>query len=105
MSTLNLRIYGQSYNLQCEEGQEEQLQHLAEELDHRLEKLDQTFGEQAESLSSQNMRLVISSLMMLEEMRESRQKNRQRAGRDREEIEDMIADTLERIAGKLEALV
>ena len=104
MSTLHLTINGQAYDLQCESGQEAELTQLAEELSTRLQRLDHSIGTVAQSVSDQNMRLVIHSLMMLEEMKESRQNSRKRAGRDREEIEEMIAETLERIAGKLEAL-
>lgn len=105
MSAVDLTIGGQLYNLQCDDGQEAELRQLAGELSERLEQLNQSFGTRAESLSAQNLRLVIVNLMMLGEMKEARMKNRQRAGRDREEIESMIADTLERIAGKLERLV
>lgn len=104
MKIVELSVNGMTYPLQCEEGEEKELHELAQELSKRLGSLDRAYGEKAETLSEQNTRLLITNLMLLGEMRDLRKKTRERTGKDREEIENMIADTLERIASKLEYL-
>ncbi len=105
MSTITLNIHGRPYNLQCDDGEEAELQMLAEDLSNRLAQLDASFGERADTVSSENMRLVITALMLQAELREARQYARRKSSQDKEEVEEVIADTLERIAGKLENLV
>lgn len=104
MSTITLNVHGRPYNLQCDDGEEAELQMLAEDLTGRLTQLDQSFGNSADTVSSENMRLVIAALMLLAELREGRQYARRKTSQDKEEVEEVIADTLERIAGKLENL-
>ena len=104
MSQVKVNINGQTHQLQCEDGEEFELQNLAEELTGRLSQLDKNFGEKAETLSTKNTRLVIASLMMLAELRES-QESAQHAPQNREDVENVIAETLEGIAKKLENLV
>ena len=104
MSTITLNIHGRPYSLNCEDGEEAELQWLAEDLSERLAILDESFGVRADTMTSENMRLVIVALMMLAEIRETRQAGRRRNSQDREEIEEVIADTLERIAIKLDKL-
>lgn len=104
MSTITLNIHGRPYSLNCEDGEEAELQWLAEDLSERLAILDESFGVRADTMTSENMRLVIVALMMLAEIRETRQAGRRRNSQDREEIEEVIADTLERIATKLDKL-
>lgn len=104
MSNVTLNIHGHPYNLHCDDGEEGELHRLAEELSERLAGLDHSFGERAETLSAQNMRLVIAGLMLLAELRETKQYTRRKTSQNREEVEEIIADTLERIAGKLEKL-
>ena len=103
-TTITLDIHGRPYHLQCEEGEELELEALAGELSDRLATLDDGFGAQADTVTSENMRLVITSLMILGELRESKQYTRHKSSQNREEVEEVIADTLERIAGKLETL-
>ena len=104
MSTINLDIHGRNYALQCEDGEEADLQMLAQDLSERLTQLDTAFGERSETMTSENTRLVITALMMLAELRDARHFARRRNAQDKEEVQEVIADTLERIAGKLENL-
>lgn len=104
MSTINLNIHGRSYPLTCNDGEEAELQMLAQDLSDRLAQLDESFGGQAETMTSENTRLVISALMMLAELRDARQYTRRKTSQDKEEVEEVIAETLERIAIKLENL-
>lgn len=104
MSTITLNIHGRPYNLNCNDGEEAELQMLAQDLSERLAQLDSSFGNEAQSLSDLNVRLVINSLMMLADLRDTRHNARRRSSQDREEVEEVIADTLERIASKLETL-
>ena len=104
MSQVKVNIHGQIHQLQCEDGEEFELQNLAEELTERLSALESSFGEKAETLSAQNTRLTIASLMMLAELRETRESVRRKNSQNREEVEEVIAETLESIAKKLETL-
>ncbi|MGH6664158.1 MAG: cell division protein ZapA, partial [Pseudolabrys sp.] len=45
MATVNATIAGRQFRLACEDGQEEHLQLLAQDLDQRIEDLRKKFGE------------------------------------------------------------
>ena len=45
MTTINATIAGRQFRLACEDGQEEHLQLLAQDLDARIEELRKKFGE------------------------------------------------------------
>ncbi len=105
MKPLSLNVHGRTYRLQCEEGQERDLMHLADDLTQRLSELDASFGDRAETMTMENTRLVITALMLLADLRDAKQKARRRSSEDKEQVELVIADTLERIAGKLESLI
>lgn len=104
MSTINLNIHGRTYPLNCNDGEEAELQMLAQDLSDRLSELDQSFGGQADTMTSENTRLVITALMLMADLRDARQYTRRKTSQDKEEVEEVIADTLERIALKLENL-
>ena len=69
MSHVNVSICGRQYRMACEDGQEDHLRGLAEDLDRRVETMRDSFGEIGE------MRLtVMAALMIADELAEARRK-------------------------------
>ena len=71
MATVNATIAGRQFRLACEDGQEEHLQALAQELDQRIEDLRKKFGEIGDTRLT-----VMSALMVADELAEATRKIR-----------------------------
>src|SRR5665213_2707835 len=71
MSTVNATIAGRQFRLACEDGQEEHLQLLAQDLDQRIEDLRKKFGEIGDTRLT-----VMSALMVADELAEATRKIR-----------------------------
>ena len=69
MSHVNVTINGRQYRMACEDGQEEHLRSLAEDLDRRIVEMRTSFGEIGD------MRLtVMAALMVADELSEAKRK-------------------------------
>ena len=69
MSHVNVTINGRQYRMACEDGQEDHLRGLAEDLDRRVGTMRESFGDIGE------IRLaVMAALMVADELAEARQK-------------------------------
>ena len=69
MSHVNVTINGRQYRMACEDGQEEHLRSLAEDLERRIVEMRGSFGEIGD------MRLtVMAALMLADELSEARGK-------------------------------
>ena len=66
MAEITAVIAGRQFRLACEDGQEEQLQTLAQELDTRIDDLRQRFGEIGDTRLT-----VMAALTAADEVRES----------------------------------
>jgi cell division protein ZapA len=66
MTEITAVIAGRQFRLACEDGQEEQLQTLAQELDTRIDDLRQRFGEIGDTRLT-----VMAALTAADEVRES----------------------------------
>src|SRR5580704_17608885 len=71
MATVNATIAGRQFRLACEDGQEEHLQLLAQDLDPRIEDLRKKFGEIGDTRLT-----VMSALMVADELAEATRKIR-----------------------------
>lgn len=71
MATVTTTIAGRQFRLACEDGQEEHLQSLAQNLDERIEELRKKFGEIGDTRLT-----VMSALMVADELAEASRKVR-----------------------------
>lgn len=111
MAAVTIRVGGRDWRVACDDGQEERLRVLADEVDERVRSLIFSAGE---SLSD-NMALLLTALTMADEIAELKEENSSlRAnggvnvavtGEDRvREMEEAMAATLEEIAGRIEKI-
>jgi cell division protein ZapA len=71
MTTVNATIAGRQFRLACEDGQEDHLLALAQDLDSRIEELRKKFGEIGDTRLT-----VMSALMVADELAEATRKIR-----------------------------
>ena len=71
MAQVNTTINGRQFRLACEDGQEEHLQALAQNLDARIEELRKKFGEIGDTRIT-----VMAALTVSDELSEARRKIR-----------------------------
>ncbi len=71
MATVNATIAGRQFRLACEDGQEDHLQMLAQDIDVRIEGLRKQFGEIGDTRLT-----VMAALMVADEMSEAAHKMR-----------------------------
>jgi cell division protein ZapA len=117
MAVVRIRIHGHEYDIACDDGQEEQLRFLADEVDDRVRSI--TFGKGGNP--GEAMSLLLAALVMADELIENRREiknlaaeaNRLAAlaaednrpqGDRMVEIESAMAVTLEEIALKIEKI-
>lgn len=70
MPVVSIKINGRDYQVACDDGQEEHLRLLADEIDDRVRSL--TFG--IKSKPGEAMALVMAALMMADELTENQKK-------------------------------
>jgi cell division protein ZapA len=66
MATVNVTINARQYRMACEDGQEQHLLRLAEDLDQRIAKLHESFGEIGDTRLT-----VMAALTLSDELSES----------------------------------
>jgi cell division protein ZapA len=118
MAVVHIRVNGQEYDIACDNGQEDHLRFLADEVDDRIRSL--SFGRSKNP--GESMSLLMAALMMADEILENRKEMREIAGETNRlaalaaennrpaqanrmlEIESAMATTLEEIALKIEKI-
>lgn len=102
MPTVTIALNGRNYDIACGEGEEARVQELAGEVRRRMEGLVKHAGPVAE-----NLLFALTALLLSDELD---QKNRAIEGLRAEQGEMMqrrevaLADTIERLAVKIEAI-
>lgn len=117
MGTVNISVYGRSYQVACDPGQEEHLRELGFEIDERVRQLSRM----AEG-ASEHVLLLLVSLMMADEIRDVKHELKHlraeisRMPRQAEpkpdadtqmrllEMEAAMASTLEEVAQRIERI-
>src|SRR6185436_4379154 len=117
MSTVRVNINGKEYQLACDDGQEEQLVALAQEVDDRVRLLSRQIPHSSEPLS-----LLMVSLTLADELADTKRTMRQLQGQihrlqemvDQEqlvndqarlgEMESAMAATLQDVADRIEKI-
>lgn len=118
MSIVHIRINGREYDVACDDGQEEHLRLLADEVDDRVRSLLYGMG----SNPGENMALLLTALMMADEAIENKREIKEIAAEVEQmkalvnddkktvqedrmaEIETAMAVTLEEIALRIEKI-
>ncbi len=118
MSIVHIRVNGREYDVACDDGQEEHLRLLADEVDDRVRSLVYSMG----GNPGEAMALLLTSLMMADELLENRRETEKllhEAGKLRSavvpaepdgkderlaELESAMAVTLEEIAARIEKI-
>lgn len=71
MAIVAIKVNGREYNLACDDGQEEHLRHLADEVDGRVRALSARMGGRI----GENMGLLLAAVTMADELVEKKQEN------------------------------
>jgi len=118
MAVVHIRVNGHEYDIACDNGQEDHLRFLADEVDERVRSL--SFGKGGNP--GESMSLLLASLLMVDELIENKKEMRSiaaeanrlaalasddnKAAQPRRmlEIESAMATTLEEIALKIEKI-
>jgi len=100
MGVINVKVGTRSYQLACEEGQEKKLMLTAEDLDKRVDNLSRQMRTGNESLL-----LVMSSLMLLEEFNEYKNKYEISKDFSKAQKDEEVTEVLNTISSYLETLI
>lgn len=111
MAAVTIRIAGRNWRIACDDGQEDHLRFLADELDERVRSVMFSAGDAL----SENMALLMAALTMADELIELKKENdnlRAEAGNDAQaagearlrDMEAAMAATLEEIASRIEKI-
>ncbi len=118
MALVSLRINARQYDVACDDGQEDHLRMLADEIDDRIRALVRGMG----TNPGEGMALLMAALMMADEVVENKRENQEiteevqrlasLVGDDKKlgqeermvEIEHAMATTLEEIAQRIEKI-
>ncbi len=118
MAIVGLRIHGRQYEVACDDGQEDHLRMLADEVDDRMRTLVRNMG----ASPGADMAMMLTALTMADEIIENRKENKEIAAEvhrlaglvndDKHmgqegrmvEIEQAMATTLEEIAQRIEKI-
>ena len=73
MANVNVKFNGKEFLLSCEDGQEEHLQELTENLNEKFQNLKSSLGSIGE-----NKLLLITSITVMDEYYETKKKNRKK---------------------------
>ncbi len=94
MAIVAIRVNGREYNLACDDGQEEHLRFLADEVDERARSLAARMGGQ----TGEAMGLLLVALTMADELIESKRENPQNMAYD----DGAVAQSLNELAERIE---
>jgi cell division protein ZapA len=101
VAQVTLHIDKRSYDVACDDGQEEHLRALAADLDARVQKLRQAMGDNVEAMRL----LVMTALFLEDELNESRGSGAPAKGdRNGAASNDEAAAALENVAERIESI-
>ena len=118
MGSIHIRINGRQYDVACDDGQEDHLRHLADQIDQRVRGLVHAMG----THPGESMAMLLTALTMADELLENKKETQKVASEvqrlaalvndDKKleqegrmvEIENAMAITLEEIAMRIEKI-
>ena len=112
MPTVNVSINGKNYRMACDEGQEEHLENLGQKFDQYVNHLKGSFGDigdqrlvvMAGVMVTDEMLELKKTVSKLENQMEDLQSNSALRSREKKDGDDELAENLNSLAGKIEAL-
>lgn len=100
MSQVTVSINGRNFEIACDDGQEQRVTALSLEVDRRIAELAKSVGPVGETRL-----LLMAGLLIADELAEARdQMARLKADRDGTNGDSALADRLDRLAGRVEAI-
>jgi cell division protein ZapA len=99
MPKVHIVVNNRGYDVACDEGQEQHLTDLAQDLAERVDRLVQSVGQVGDARL-----LLMAALLISDELATARRELDQRAPGRTEEEEQRLADSLERLAARVEAI-
>lgn len=102
MAVVTLKVGGRDYQVACNDGEEERLRLLADEVDDRA----RTFLFQMKNNPSEAMGLLMAALTLADELLETKREMQKSAAPDQRvvEMEAAVALTLDEIATRIEKI-
>jgi cell division protein ZapA len=107
MPTVTIPLNGRNYDIACGPGEEDRVQEVATRLRERMEGVSRSLGGGAGVAPQENVLFAVTSLLLADEL-EQREKE---LGQARLQLRDSaqhrevnLAQTLERLAGRIEAI-
>lgn len=108
MAIIGIKINGREYHLACDDGQEEHLRYLADEVDERVRDLHSRMGGNCGEVMSFLLATITMADEAVENRREIQSLYAQLKQRDMEQnvgySEEAIATTLNAIANRIETI-
>lgn len=99
MAKVSLTINGRSYEIACDDGQEDHLRTLGGELDRRVGELARQIGQVGDSRL-----LVMAGLLVADELSQARLKTAEGGARAAEAETAAMADAVARLADRIDAI-
>ncbi len=99
MPKVSLQIHGRTYDLACDEGQEDQLKELAGYVNRRMKELQSTVGDIGELRL-----LVMTSLLIADELSDCLKREGLELGEEIPSDDNPIAQNMEWTADRIEAI-
>jgi cell division protein ZapA len=97
VATVNIMVVGRTYEISCDEGQEEDVRALAAEVDRRATELLRAVGQVGDARL-----LVMVCLMMADEIADLRR--RENGGATSEDVDATLASRLEAMTRHIESI-
>jgi cell division protein ZapA len=99
MGKVHIIVNNRGYDVACDDGQEGQVTELGQELARRVDKIAHSVGQIGDARL-----LLMAALLVSDELVTSRKELLRLAGERSEAEEDKLADSIERLAGRVEAI-
>ncbi len=102
MADIQIVVNGRPYDIACNDGEEDRLRALAQDLDRRVTGIAQSVGQVGDSRL-----LLLACLLVADELAESRteaQRLKDVDGPARRALEDRLVATIDKLADRIEAI-
>lgn len=99
MGQVDITINGRSYEIACDDGQEDHVRQLGDYVDRRVQELIGTVGQVGDARL-----LVMSSLLVADELSEAYAALEQRPSGSESQATDALAEAIETLAQRVESI-
>ena len=99
MGKVHIIVNNRGYDVACDDGQESQVTELGQDLARRVDKIAHSVGQIGDARL-----LLMAALLVSDELTTAKKDLLRLAGERSEAEEDKLADSIERLAGRVEAI-